>query len=190
MGVTIYAMKRSNTVKRKPGSGRKAKLDLKVFKEMVEVTPLKMMVAHVRDLEVSETMIRRTVKKAGGKSLVRVERPLLTEAMKERHLHCCKTLWHDLKHAKAGRVIIFSDEKIWMVNPTRNGQNNCYLSFSDVDEAVCCLHPDHPQAPRQCRPWGLWPLTERPCHSTGSPLGTGSLGQTTSRSCRTTSSRG
>ena len=59
--------------------------------------------------------------------------------MKEKHLHCCKTPLHDLKHAKAGQVIIFSDEKTWTVDPVQNCQNDRYLSFGDVDEAVCTL---------------------------------------------------
>ncbi len=56
--VTIYGVKRSNTIERKPGSGCKAKLNPKVFKEMAEATPLKTMAAHARDLEVSEMTIR------------------------------------------------------------------------------------------------------------------------------------
>ncbi len=91
------------------------------------------------DLETSEASVRHTVKKLGGKSLVRVERPILTDRMKETHLHRCQALLYNLKKACANQVIIFSDEKTWTVNPVRNRRNDRYLCFGDVDESVRTL---------------------------------------------------
>ncbi|QQP34952.1 Uncharacterized protein FKW44_023016 [Caligus rogercresseyi] len=80
---TVYSVKKSESVERNPGSGRKAKLDPEGFKKVAQATPLKSMRAHARELGVSPMTVHRTVKKAGGKSLMRVERPLLTYKMKE-----------------------------------------------------------------------------------------------------------
>ena len=136
---TVYAVKRSNTVERKEGSGRKLKLDPEELKKAAEADPLKSMRAHAKDLGVAPSTVCRSVKKAGGKSLVRVERPLLTPSMKETHLLRCKALLNDVKKAKKNRVIIFSDEKTWTVDPVRNRRNDRYLSFGNVDESVRTL---------------------------------------------------
>ncbi|QQP40579.1 Putative transposable element [Caligus rogercresseyi] len=42
----------------------------------------------------------------------------------------------NLKKAPAGRVIVFSDEKTWTVDPVRNRRNDRYLTFGEVDEDV------------------------------------------------------
>ncbi|QQP37589.1 Uncharacterized protein FKW44_017897 [Caligus rogercresseyi] len=93
---TVYTVKKSESVERNPGSGRKAKLDPEGFKKVAQATPLKSMRAHARELGVSPMTVHRTVKKAGGKSLVRVERPLLKDKMKETHLQRCKALLYDM----------------------------------------------------------------------------------------------
>ncbi|XP_059097615.1 uncharacterized protein LOC131891933 isoform X6 [Tigriopus californicus] len=98
---TVYcALIKSETVDRKVGSGRKMKLDVEEIKEAAKVDPLKEMRKQPKDLSVSDMTICRTIKKASGKSLMR-ERQLLTPAMKETLLHCCKALLQDLKKAKA-----------------------------------------------------------------------------------------
>ncbi|QQP40096.1 Putative transposable element, partial [Caligus rogercresseyi] len=35
-----------------------------------------------------------------------------------------------------GRVIVFSDEKTWTVDPVRNRRNDRYLTFGEVDEDI------------------------------------------------------
>ena len=65
-----------------------------------------------------------------------LERPLLTERMKQTHLQRCQGLLNDLKSSPAGRVIISSDEKTFDVDPVYNRRNDRYVSFGDVDEEV------------------------------------------------------
>ena len=98
---------KSETLERKAGSGRKMKLILEEVKDAAKSNPLKPMLEFAKDFGVSDRTIRRTIEKAEGKSLMRVERPLLTPAMKETHLQCCKALLNDLKKANASQVIIF-----------------------------------------------------------------------------------
>ena len=50
--------------------------------------------------------------------------------------HACKVLVNDTKSVPAGRVIIFSDEKTWTVDPVRNRRNVFYLSLGEEDESA------------------------------------------------------
>ncbi|QQP56069.1 Putative transposable element [Caligus rogercresseyi] len=118
-----------DNIERKRGSGSKAKVDLQVIKKALEAEPLKSMRAHAKDMGISHTTI----------SLVRVERPLLTERIKAVHLQRCQALLNNLKSATAGRVIIFSDEKTWTVDPVRNRRNDRYLSFGKIDKSARTL---------------------------------------------------
>lgn len=137
---TVYLVKASDTVERKPKSSRKAKLNPNNVKTTLEAAPLKSIRSHAMDLNVSEATIRRNIKKADGKSLVRVERPLLTERIKEMHLQCCQALLNNLKSVAPNRIIIFSDEKTWTVDPVRNRRNDRYLSFrGKIDESLRTL---------------------------------------------------
>ncbi|QQP37062.1 Putative transposable element [Caligus rogercresseyi] len=128
----VYRIGMKDNIERKRGSGSKAKVALQVIKKALEAEPLKSMRAHAKDMGISHTTIVRSVKMLGEKSLVRVERPLLTERIKYVHLQRCQTLLNNLKSATAGRVIIFSDEKTWTVDPVRNRRNDCYLSFGGI----------------------------------------------------------
>jgi transposase-like protein len=136
---TVYNVKGREDVERRPGNGRKPSIDIEVIKTAIEAEPTKSLRNHARDMGVSHTALNKAVKKMGGKSLVRVERPLLTPAIKLTHLQRCQGLLNNLKSARAGRVVIFSDEKTWTVDPVRNRQNDRYISFGEIDETLRTL---------------------------------------------------
>ncbi|QQP36693.1 Putative transposable element [Caligus rogercresseyi] len=115
--MSVYCIVKKDNIERKRGSGSKAKVDLQVIKK---AEPLKSIRAHAKDMGISHTTIV---------SLVRVERPLLTERIKAVHPQQCIS----------GRVIIFSDEKTWTVDPVRNRRNDCYLSFGEIDKSAQTL---------------------------------------------------
>ncbi|QQP35330.1 Putative transposable element [Caligus rogercresseyi] len=127
--MSVYRISKKDIIERKRGSGSKAKVDQQVIKKALEVEPLKSMRAHAKDMGISHTTI----------SLLRVERPLLTERIKSVHLQRCQALLNNLKKATAGRVIIFSDEKTWTVDPVRNRRKDRYLSFGEIDESARTL---------------------------------------------------
>ncbi len=137
---TVYLVKSriesGDGIERKAGSGRKASLDADDLKAAIEADPTKALCTHAKELGVAHTMVVRTVAKLGGKSLVRLERPILTTRMKETHLQRCQGLLNNMKSAAAGRVIIFSDEKTFDVDPVYNCRNDRYVSFGEVDEEV------------------------------------------------------
>ncbi|QQP32402.1 Uncharacterized protein FKW44_024703, partial [Caligus rogercresseyi] len=55
--------------------------------------------AHAAKVGVPHSTLALAVKNSGGKSLVRLERPILTPAMKEKHLQCCQALINNLKRS-------------------------------------------------------------------------------------------
>uniref|UniRef100_A0A0K2T3W6 Transposase Synechocystis PCC 6803 domain-containing protein n=1 Tax=Lepeophtheirus salmonis TaxID=72036 RepID=A0A0K2T3W6_LEPSM len=62
---TVYAVSKSETLERKKGSVKKAKLDLEELKKIALANPLKSMRAHARDLGVSHQTVQRAIKKGG-----------------------------------------------------------------------------------------------------------------------------
>lgn len=134
---TVYAVKdkmeKGDGVERKSGSGRPQKIDHEKVRDAVRAAPTTSMRQHAKSLGVCKDTVRRSVKEDGGKSLVMLAKPLLTPAIKENHLQRCKGLINDLKSSHPNRVIIFSDEKTWTVDPVRNRKNDRFIAFGKVD---------------------------------------------------------
>ncbi|QQP58107.1 Putative transposable element [Caligus rogercresseyi] len=122
--MSVYCIGKKDNIKRKRESGSKAKMDLQVIKKALEAEPLKSMRVHAKDMGIWHNDC---------------ERPLLTERIKAVHLQRCQALLNNLKSATAGRVIIFSDEKTWTVDPVRNRRNDCYLSFGEIEKSARTL---------------------------------------------------
>ena len=136
----MYNINEHQNLERKAGSGGKPVLDAEAVKDVVKADPLKSSRSHTKDMGATEATFRRTIKKVGTKSLVRTEKPLMTDGIKAKHLHCCQILLNDVKHGLAGHVLIFSDEKMWTVDPVCNHNNNHYTSFDNkIDESVRTL---------------------------------------------------
>lgn len=140
---TVYAIKKrmddGEGVNRRAGSGRKSVVDHDSLRDAIRRSPRTSMRQHARRLGVGGATVRRAVAKVGGKSRVIVERPLLTPAIRTKRLERCQMLVNDLKSAPAGRVIIFSDEKTWTVDPVRNRRNDRYLSLGEEDASARTL---------------------------------------------------
>ena len=64
----------------------------------------------------------------GGRSLKRVKKPLLTAATKQKRLERGNRLLNDLKNHE-NRIVFFSDEKTFRVDPVVNKQNDRIVSF-------------------------------------------------------------
>ncbi len=125
--MTVYNVKNREDIDRKPGSGKKAVLDLKAIREALEGNSLKSLRSHVVDMGVGPATLQRTVKKMGEKSLVRMD------------LHRCKGILNNIKKALAGCVIVFSDEKTFTVDPVRNCRNDHYVGFRDINVSARTL---------------------------------------------------
>ncbi len=142
---TKHHLDSGDSLDRRPGSGAKSKVDLMTVRAAAEAAPSKSMTDHAQGLGVHHSTVSRNIKKAGEKSLMVVEKPILTQKIRSEHLQHCKGLLNNLKSAPANRVIIFSDEKTWTVDPVRNHQNDWYIAFGPVeDDANVILTTKHP----------------------------------------------
>ncbi len=139
----VNNIRKREMMEKAEGGGRKkldGKMDMGEVKRVVESKPTKSLRNHAKDLGVGRTAFREAVKVLGGKSLVRVERPLMTPQIKETHLLRCQGLLNNLKSGATRRVINFSDEKTWTVDPTRNRRNDRYVAFEgEIDESIHTL---------------------------------------------------
>jgi transposase len=134
---TVYAIKKRMD---DAGSDRKSVVDQDILRDAIQSSPLTSMRQHARRLGVGTATVRRAVAKLGGKSLVMVERPLLTPTIRAKCLERCQRLMPDLKSAPTGRVIIFSDEKTcWTVDPVRNRRNDLLAEryVAAIHENIC-----------------------------------------------------
>ena len=79
----------------------------------------------------AQSTVSHAIKAAGGKSKKFVENPLLTQKQQEARLERCKKILNDLKHSR-DRIIFFSDEKTFTVDPVINKQNDRVVCFEDT----------------------------------------------------------
>eukprot|EP00095_Tigriopus_kingsejongensis_P001128 snap_masked-scaffold1099_size62903-processed-gene-0.6 protein:Tk01128 transcript:snap_masked-scaffold1099_size62903-processed-gene-0.6-mRNA-1 annotation:"kinesin-like protein kif3a isoform x2" len=116
----------------KPRSGRPVKLWPEAGQAVFTANPRMTMTSLAKNTNVSKATVSRAVKKAGGKSLRLVERPLLSQRQQDLRLERCGTLLNSLKHHKR-RVIFYSDEKTFTVDPVINKQNDRVICFGKED---------------------------------------------------------
>ena len=95
------------------------------LKKSIKAIPTKSMRAHAKDLGISLNSVQRAVRNdLNGQSLMRKCVSLLTEKNITACLKQCRSLVNHLKHAHLGRIIFFSDERNFCVNPVRNSRND------------------------------------------------------------------
>ena len=95
--------------------------------------------AHAKDLGISLNSVQCAVRNdLNGQSVMRKWVPLLSEKNITARLKRCRSLVNHLKHAQSGRIIFFSDEKNFCVDPVRKSRNDRYIRMegSEVDEDV------------------------------------------------------
>lgn len=112
----------------KPRSGRPVKIKPETVKAAFQSNPKLKMSELAKKKSVDPSTISKAVKKAGGKSLRMVERPLLTQRHHELREERCKRMLADIKH-NGNRIIVYSDEKTFTVDPVYNKQNDRVISF-------------------------------------------------------------
>lgn len=123
-----------------PRSGRprtaRTRTVMAKMEQSIKANPAMNIADHARRLAISRSSASRIMAEIGGKSLRRIERPLLTEQMMEKRLVRVRILLNDLKHAPAKRVIFFSDEKTFTVDPVFNRQNDRFISVKSMNNAM------------------------------------------------------
>ena len=102
----------------------------------VRRNPTRSMASIATSLGKSPTTVRRIVRLAGYKSLRKRKVQLLSARTRNRRLERSKGLLSNLKSAPAGRILFFSDEKTFSVDPYRNRQNDRWIRLGGPDSAV------------------------------------------------------
>ncbi|CAB4068553.1 unnamed protein product [Lepeophtheirus salmonis] len=120
-------------LKHSPGADRKPTVSTRQVKPVFKRTPNRSIADMARKMGTSRSTVSRAMKRAEGKSVRRTERPLLTERQREVRLGRAKKILNDIK-SSSGRIIIFSDEKTFTVDPVFNRQNDRVGSFGDVQD--------------------------------------------------------
>ena len=123
----VNRLKNNESLKDRPRSGRPQVIQREnVRKAFLKDPTLKMI--ELAKKKISVATVSRAVKSEGGKSLKLLKRPLLTSTMVKKRQKICTRRINDLK-SHGNRVIIFSDEKTFTVDPVINKQNDRVLSF-------------------------------------------------------------
>ena len=88
------------------------------------------------ELQTTHTAVNSVVKEAGFRSLRRVKIPLLSARHREMRLDHCTKLINNLKSGAAGRIVFFSDEKTFTVEPYVNRQNDRWVQLGGPQAAA------------------------------------------------------
>ncbi|CAB4062309.1 unnamed protein product [Lepeophtheirus salmonis] len=85
-----------------------------------------------RDPILTTCLVQRTQSggpssKENSKSLVMKKKPFLRVAIKSKHLLRCQKLHNNLKTAMTYRIVIFTDEKTWTMQPVFINYNDQYI---------------------------------------------------------------
>jgi len=146
--MTVYRVAKrlsdGETLKDRHRDGRPRVVKTKSIKKAFQRDPTLKMTHLAKKRGISESTVRRAVKIEGGKSFKLVKKPLLTPGTKQKRLDRAKILLNNLKN-HGNRVVIFSDEKTFTVDPVMNKQNDRVVSFGqDVSEYRNVSTTKHP----------------------------------------------
>ena len=147
--MTVYRvaqrLNNSETLKDWPRSGRPQKIRHGTIKKVFEKDPELKMTRLAQKMKISVSTVSTVVKSMRRKSLRRSKKPLLSAAMIHKRLERSTRLLNDLK-SHGNRILIFSDEKTFTVDPVFNRQNDRAVSFgndvSNHKRVSTTKHPD------------------------------------------------
>lgn len=141
---TVHRIKRSLLAgphPRKAGSGRprsaRTPKVIKSVKRKITLNPIRSIRKLAKAANISNTSMQRLVKDdLKASSRARVKRHLITNRIKELRLERSKRLLSNLK--KGQPIIVFSDEKLFNIDPVSNTRTDRFISPKKVEEV-----PEH-----------------------------------------------
>ena len=137
-------MKNKESLKDRPRSGRPRAIDPAIVKTAFLKNPTMKMSELAKKKKISKLTISRADRSQSGKSLKRLKKPLLTNGMIFKQKTRCKKLLNDIKSC-GNRIIFFSDEKTFTVDPVINKQNDRVVSFGqDISSHLHSSTTKHP----------------------------------------------
>ena len=131
-------MKNKESLKDRPRSSRPRAIDPAIVKTVFLKNPTMKMSELAKKKKISKSTFSRAVWSQSGK---RLKKPLLTNGMIFKRKTQCKKLLNDIKSC-GNRIIFFSDEKTFTVDPVINKQNDKvwfwdFLLFSKFGHFHC-----------------------------------------------------
>lgn len=136
---TVYRVRKrienEETLKYRSRPPKTPKLTPEAAKKAFQANPTMSMSELAKKKGVDRRTVANAVKAAGGRSRKFDEKPLLTQRQQEVRLQRCELILNDLKH-HGNRVIFFSDEKTFTVDPVINKQNDRVVCFEDTPKEV------------------------------------------------------
>ena len=127
-----------------PQLGRPQAIKRETIKKAFENNLTLKMTKSAQRKKILVSTVSRAIKNGRGKSLRLLKKPLLSRLMIQKHLERNICLLNDLKNHK-NRILIFTDEKTFTVDPVFNKQNNCILTFGkDISEICKVSTKKHP----------------------------------------------
>ena len=151
---TVYRTLKKNDGTKKPleydsTSRTKRKLTLRVaagLKRRIKAAPTKSLWRVATVVGQNWELVRRLVRISGWRSLSRTKVPLVSEDGQKKREIRARGLLNSLKEGgHPGRIIFFSDEKNFVVDPAFNPQNDRYICFYEdlsVKLSVKCYISD------------------------------------------------
>ncbi len=118
------------SLKDHPRTGRPVKLTPKAAKKAFEAKLTMSMAEFARKKAIARSTVSNAIRAAGGKSQRYEEKPFLNQHQQVRLEHC-RWILNDLKH-HGNRILFFSDEKTFTVDPVINKQNDHVVCFEDT----------------------------------------------------------
>ena len=100
----------------------------------IKAAPTKSLRRVAREANIPRQLVRQTVHDSGWRSLRKVEIPLISKEGRRR-LSRNAGLINKLKSGAPGRIVFFSDEKTFVVDPSYNAQNDRWIRFDRDDPA-------------------------------------------------------
>ena len=108
------------------------------LRRRIKAAPTKPLARVAKEAGLKPGVVYKLVKEEGWRSLRRKKVPLISSEGRKKRASRAQGLLNSLKKGgQAGRIIFFSDEKTFVVDPSFNPQNDRYICFyedSDEDE--------------------------------------------------------
>ena len=121
----------------RPRTARTARTVMKV-KRRIKKDPNRSLRSIACEIGVSPRTVRRIVKEEGWRSLKKQKIPLLSKTTRQTRVVRARKLLTNLKGGVPNRIVFFSDEKNFTVDPSHNATTDRYIQQGgpDVNETV------------------------------------------------------
>ena len=111
------------------------------IRRRIRSAPTKSLRRVAKESGINREAVRTVMVQEGWRSLRRVKVPLISAQGQLRRRERALGLLNSLKRGGVpGRIIFYSDEKNFVIDPAYNAQNDRWIRFCDHDDDACLLY--------------------------------------------------